>query len=50
MYKGIFAIFLVFLLFGIVVNSQVVLAQETLQDPGITPDSALWGLDRAFAY
>jgi len=47
MQKGILAIFLVFLVFGITLNSPMVLAQETPTDPGITPDSFLWGLDKA---
>ncbi len=29
------------------INSPLILAQETSQNPGITPDSFLWGIDRA---
>ncbi len=47
MEKALLSVFLVFLIFGVVVNSPMVLAQETSQNPGITPDSFLWGLDRA---
>lgn len=39
---------LVFLLFGIILSSPIILAQETQQNPGVTPDSFLWGLDKAF--
>ncbi len=38
--KGILLIFLVLLL-------PMIIAQETLKDPGVTPDSPLWGLDKA---
>ena len=46
--KKILVIFsLCFLLFGIILSSPIILAQETQQNPGITPDSFLWGLDKA---
>ena len=37
---GVLFVYLIFLL-------PIVFAQETLEDPGITPDSFLWGIDKA---
>ncbi len=47
MKKCILILFLTLLVFGITLNVPTVLAQETPTDPGITPDSFLWGIDKA---
>jgi len=47
MQKGLIFSLMLFLVLGIMVGVPVILAQETSEDPGITPDSFLWGLDRA---
>ena len=46
----VLSLFLVFLIFGIMMNSPMIFAvegSEELGNPGITPDSFLWGIDKA---
>jgi len=46
MQKTIVIVFLTLLVFGIALNAPLILAQEILPNPGITPDSFLWSLDK----
>ena len=47
MQKGLIFSLMLFLVLGIMIGVPGVLAQEDVVDAGITPDSFLWGLDKA---
>lgn len=47
MQKTALILSMAFLVLGIALNSPLILAQTTSENPGVTPDSFLWGLDRA---